>query len=136
MRSSCRGRRSLRHTHTHSTNASSGAAGRRRTKTLTGSHRGMAAGRTQSGIFLATMPQQSPMRIRLDAERRARLLDAIKEYFAEAFEDDLSDFRAHGLLDFFVRELGPPIYNQGVRDAASFVQSKLADIEGEIYERD
>ena len=48
----------------------------------------------------------------------------------------MSDFRAEGLLDFFIRELGPPVYNQGVRDAASFVQDKLLDIEGEIFERE
>jgi uncharacterized protein (DUF2164 family) len=28
------------------------------------------------------------------------------------------------------------VYNQGVRDAAGFVQEKLADIEGEVYERE
>lgn len=74
------------------------------------------------------------MRIRLAPERRVALLRAIKQYFVEEFDDTLSDFRAEGLLDFFVRELGPPVYNQGVRDASSFIQSKLTDIEGEVYE--
>ena len=74
------------------------------------------------------------MRIRLSPERRARLLSALKEYFSAEFDEPLSDFRAEGLLDFLIRELGPPVYNQGVRDASSFMQSKLADIEGEIYE--
>jgi uncharacterized protein (DUF2164 family) len=63
------------------------------------------------------MSNQSPMRIRLSAERRATLLDAIKRYFSDEFDESMSDFRAEGLLDFFVRELGPPVYNQGVRDA-------------------
>ena len=76
----------------------------------------------------------SPMRIRLSPERRAALLRAIKEYAATEFDEPLSDFRAESLLDFFVRELGPPVYNQGVRDAAAFVQGKLGDIDGEIYE--
>lgn len=80
--------------------------------------------------------RQSPTRIRLSAERRATLLEALKHYFAEEFDDPLSDYRAEGLLDFVVRELGPPVYNQGVRDASSFMQQKLADIEGEIYERE
>ena len=79
---------------------------------------------------------ESPMRIRLSAERRAVLLDAIRQHFAEEFDDEVSDFRAEGLLDFFVRELGPPVYNQGVRDAARFVPGKLRDIEGEVYERE
>jgi uncharacterized protein (DUF2164 family) len=74
------------------------------------------------------------MRIRLSPERRTALLRAIKQYFLDEFDDTLSDFRAEGLLDFFVRELGPPVYNQGVRDASSFMQSKLTDIEGEVYE--
>ena len=76
------------------------------------------------------------MRIRLSEERRAALLRAVKQYFAAEFDAPLSDFRADALLDFFVRELGPPVYNQGVRDAASYMQDKLTDIEGEIYERD
>lgn len=82
------------------------------------------------------MPHQSPMRIRLSPERRASLLRAIKQYFSAEFDDSLSDFRAEGLLEFFVRELGPPVYNQGVRDASSFMQEALADIEGEVYESD
>lgn len=76
------------------------------------------------------------MRIRLSDERRKQLLRSIQAYVSEAFDEPLSDYRAQGLLDFFVRELGPPIYNQGVRDAAAFVQEKLADIEGEVYERE
>ena len=80
--------------------------------------------------------RQPPMRIRLSPERRASLLRAVKVYFSAEFEEPLSDFRAEGLLDFFVRELGPPVYNQGVRDAAGFMQAALADIEGEVYESD
>jgi uncharacterized protein (DUF2164 family) len=82
------------------------------------------------------MANPSPLRVRLSPDRRANLLQAIKSYFAAEFDEPLSDFRAEGLLDFFVRELGPPVYNQGVRDAAGFVQAKLADIEGDIYEID
>jgi uncharacterized protein (DUF2164 family) len=82
------------------------------------------------------MANQSPMRIRLSPDRRANLLQAIKNHFADQFDEPLSDFRAEGLLDFFVRELGPPVYNQGVRDAAGFVQAKLSDLEGEVYEQD
>jgi uncharacterized protein (DUF2164 family) len=72
------------------------------------------------------------MRIRLTPERRAMLLKTIKQHFLAEFDDPISDFRAEGLLDFFVSELGPPIYNQGVRDAVAYVQEKLGDIDGEI----
>jgi uncharacterized protein (DUF2164 family) len=80
--------------------------------------------------------KHAPSRIRLSDDRRAALLASLHAYYAGTFDDALSDFRANGLLDFFIRELGPPVYNQGVRDATGFVQSKLADLEGEIYEPD
>lgn len=76
------------------------------------------------------------MRIRLAPDRRAGLLQAIKRHFAAEFDEPLSDFRAEALLDFFVRELGPPIYNQGVRDAASYLQARLADLDGDVYEHE
>ena len=82
------------------------------------------------------MTPQSSVRIHLSADRRAQLLRALKEYVAAEFDDSLSDFRAEALLDFFIRELGPPVYNQGVRDAAGYVQQKLEEIEGEVYERE
>ena len=81
------------------------------------------------------MPDDA-MRIRLTDDRRARLLRSIKQHFSENFDDPISDFRAQDLLDFFVRELGPPVYNQGVRDASGYIQDKLTDIEGEVYERE
>ena len=79
---------------------------------------------------------ESPLRIRLSAERRAVLLKAVREHFADAFDEPISEFRAEGLIDLFVRELGPPVYNQGVRDAARFVQEKIGDLEGEVYQRE
>lgn len=77
----------------------------------------------------------SPLRIRLSAQRRSSLVEALKEYFEENFDEPLSDFRADGLLDFLVAALGPPIYNQGVRDACAAMQEKLGDLEGEVFER-
>lgn len=62
------------------------------------------------------------------------MVRSLKQYYAESFDEELSDFQAEGLLDFFVRELGPPVYNQAIRDAYGFMQDKLSDLEGEFYE--
>ena len=79
-------------------------------------------------------PRRSPMHIRLTDERRARVLDRMHTYFQSNFDEPLSDFKAERLLEFFVAELGPPVYNQAIRDASRFVEGKLADLEGEFYE--
>lgn len=78
--------------------------------------------------------QHQPMRIKLQEERLDRMVRSIKRYFAEEFDDEVSDFKAEKLLDFFVRELGAPVYNQAIRDAHSFIENKLTDLEGEFYE--
>lgn len=78
--------------------------------------------------------RDSPMRVRLSDDRKAALVRLLREYFEEHFDEPVSDFRAEGLIDFFVKELGPPVYNQGVRDACAYMQEKLTDVEGEVYE--
>lgn len=74
------------------------------------------------------------MRTRLSPGRRAQLINALEDSFAREFDEPISDFRAEALLDVLIEELGPPVYNQGVRDASSYMQEKLAEIEGAIYE--
>jgi uncharacterized protein (DUF2164 family) len=74
------------------------------------------------------------VRIRLADARRAALVDAVRVYFRTEFDEELSEFRAEGIVDLFIAELGPPVYNQGVRDASAYVAGKLQDIEGEIFE--
>ncbi|HEY6056867.1 MAG TPA: DUF2164 domain-containing protein [Candidatus Limnocylindrales bacterium] len=74
------------------------------------------------------------MRVRLSPERRTALGDVLRDLFKSEFDEEISEFRAAQIVDLFVRELGPLAYNQGVRDAATYVQEKLADIEGDVYE--
>jgi uncharacterized protein (DUF2164 family) len=76
------------------------------------------------------------MRIQLTDERRERMLRSIRKYFAEALDQELGDLAAERLLDFFVKELGAPVYNQAIQDARKFLLGKLDDLEGEFYEPD
>ena len=74
------------------------------------------------------------LRIRLSEERRADLVTRIQAYLREHFDEDVGELKAGLLLDFFVKELGPPVYNQAIKDAHDFVAEKLVDLEGEFYE--
>jgi uncharacterized protein (DUF2164 family) len=76
------------------------------------------------------------MRIRLTDDRRARTLRATKKFFADTLDQELGDLAAERILDFFVKELGAPVYNQAIQDARGFLQGKLDDLEGEFYEPD
>jgi uncharacterized protein (DUF2164 family) len=74
------------------------------------------------------------MRIALTEERRSELIAALQRFLAREYELELSEFQARGLLQFFVRQLGAPVYNQAIQDARAFLQEKLTDLEGEFYE--
>jgi uncharacterized protein (DUF2164 family) len=76
------------------------------------------------------------MRIKLSGERRDQIVQSLQAFFSSEMERDISDFQAGLLLDFFIRELGAPVYNQAIQDARGFFQEKLSDLEGEFYEPD
>lgn len=74
------------------------------------------------------------MRMKLTEERKEILINSVQQLFLEEFERDLSEFQAHRLLDFFMSQLGPPVYNQAIQDARAHIQLKLDDLDGEVYE--
>lgn len=74
------------------------------------------------------------MAIDLDPERRERLVSSLRGFFFEAFDEDLSAFRAEQLLDHVLETLGPQVYNQAVQDARRFMVQKLEDLEGDVHE--
>jgi uncharacterized protein (DUF2164 family) len=76
----------------------------------------------------------SPTRIKLSDEAREDLGTAIRQFFVAEFDRELSEFQAEHLIDFFVRHLGAPVYNQAIQDARTFLQEKLDDLDGEFYE--
>jgi len=75
-----------------------------------------------------------PMRVKLSEDGRERLVLALRTFFRDDFDLEVSGFQADRLVDFFVRELGAPVYNQAIQDARAFLQQKLDDLEGEFYE--
>jgi len=74
------------------------------------------------------------MAIQISEQRRAGLTSSLQGFFREEFDEDLSAFRAEQILDFFLASLGPPIYNQAVQDARKFMQDRLDDLDGEVFE--
>jgi uncharacterized protein (DUF2164 family) len=76
------------------------------------------------------------MRIRLTDDRRERMLRSIRKFFDEKLDQQLGEFAAERILEFFVKELGAPVYNQAIQDARAFLQGKLEDLDVEFYEPD
>jgi len=72
--------------------------------------------------------------IELDKERKQRMVRAIQTYFDEKLDQEIGQLAAELLLEFFVKQVGPTIYNQAVKDAQAFLQDKLMDLDGVLYQ--
>jgi len=81
-----------------------------------------------------TPDKDNPMRIRLTDERKENILSSLVEMFAKEFDEDLSAFRAEEILELFIRELGPSVYNQAIQDARKFMMERLEDLDAIFHE--
>ena len=74
--------------------------------------------------------------ITLTQDRRERLIGQLQTLFQAEFDETLSPFRSKQVLDLMITTLGPGIYNQAVQDVRAHLQSKLDDLDGEVYVED
>ena len=74
------------------------------------------------------------MAIVFDERTEEYLLGSIRRFFSEDLDDDIGDLKARSVLDFFVRELGPSVYNQAILDAQATLTVAVADVAGNRYE--
>jgi uncharacterized protein (DUF2164 family) len=73
------------------------------------------------------------MPFELSKSARADAIASIRQYFERNMPEAIGDLPAGLLLDFFLEEIGPVIYNQAVTQAADRLQMRIADLPGELY---
>jgi uncharacterized protein (DUF2164 family) len=76
------------------------------------------------------------MAITVSPELTARLIASIKRYAAENLDVDVGELQARLLLDYFLQEIGPVVYNKAIADAQQYFQGRVADLEGVCYEHE
>ena len=76
------------------------------------------------------------MRIQLSDERKDGIIRKLREMYSKEFDEDLSVFRAEQILRFFLKNLGPLVYNQAIQDARGFMLERLEDLDATFYEND
>jgi len=68
-----------------------------------------------------------------DGEKEV-LVHKIKCYFDQEFDQELGQFEAEFILDFFSTEVGSYFYNRGLFDAQAVLAERLDVIQDAIYE--
>ncbi len=73
------------------------------------------------------------MTIEVSKQARADAIVSIKRYFQETMPEPIGDLAAGLLLNFFIEEVGPVIYNRAIADAQERLQQRVSDLNGELY---
>lgn len=69
----------------------------------------------------------------LSPERRDALIREIQKHYSIEFDETLSDFRTEALINFMLKAIAPTVYNQAVQDVRAHLQTRLDDLDGEVY---
>ena len=74
------------------------------------------------------------MTITLNKESRAAAVTSIERYFKDELDEKIGNIRAAALLNFFLEEIGPSIYNQAVADVQERLIHRVTEVDIECHE--
>ncbi|WP_085298957.1 DUF2164 domain-containing protein [Cognaticolwellia mytili] len=72
--------------------------------------------------------------IKFTNTEKTLLIDKLQRYFERELDQELGQFDADFLLDFFTKELGAVYYNRGLYDAQALMSAKIELIAEQIVE--
>lgn len=72
--------------------------------------------------------------IELPKDARKEAIASIERYFQENMEERIGNVAAGALLNFFVEEVGPCIYNKAVLDVQERLSARLSEVDIEVHE--
>jgi uncharacterized protein (DUF2164 family) len=76
------------------------------------------------------------MTIELSSDASKTAIASIQRYFSENMDEAIGGLAAGALLSFFLKEVGPMVYNKAVADAQARLQERVAELDVEVYEEE
>ena len=73
------------------------------------------------------------MQIELSKQMRADAVASIQRYFEENLPEGIGELPAELLLNYFLEEIGPAVYNKAIADAQGRLQQRVLDLSGELF---
>jgi uncharacterized protein (DUF2164 family) len=92
-----------------------------------------------SGKLLALPPEAgrhrlTAMTIEISTDATKAAISSIQRYFSENMDEEIGGLAAGALLAFFLKEIGPVVYNKAVTDAQARLQERVMELDVEVYE--
>ena len=73
------------------------------------------------------------MSIELSKDLRAQAVASIERWFKENADEPIGNIQAEALLNFFIAEIGPSIYNRAIAEAQASLQQRVAELDIECH---
>jgi len=73
------------------------------------------------------------VKIELSAQAQKDAVGSIQRYFEVSMPEMIGELAAGMLLNFFLEEIGPAIYNKAIADAQARMLRRVDDLSGELY---
>ena len=73
------------------------------------------------------------MPIELPKELKTEALGSLEKYLSENFEQRVGNIAAGALLNFFIEEVGPSIYNKAVADVQERLLMRVGELDIECH---
>ena len=70
------------------------------------------------------------MSLTLSDDASKQSIASIRKYFADDLDQDIGDLKAGLVLEFFLKEIGPSVYNSAIADAQTYMRDRVADLDG------
>ncbi len=74
------------------------------------------------------------MTIKISTDQRKQALASIERYFRSSMDEPIGSLAADSLLEFFLKEIGPLAYNAAVADVQQRLQTRVMEVDAEVYE--
>ena len=74
------------------------------------------------------------MTIKVSDESKKRMIESIRQYVSKNMDEDIGDLQATLLLEYFLQEIAPSVYNGAIADAQAQMQERVTDLDGTCYQ--
>jgi uncharacterized protein (DUF2164 family) len=72
--------------------------------------------------------------IKFSREEKERIVKKVETYFSNELDQEIGNFEAEFLIDFFADEIGAFFYNRGLSDANMLFNEKVEELSYTIQE--
>lgn len=71
--------------------------------------------------------------LKLPREYKEQMIKRVQDFFYEERSEEIGQLSAEIILDYMIKEIGPIIYNQAIKDAIKTVGERMVSLEDDLH---